>query len=94
MFSPDGTLISASAAPHCGGRRTTEEIAKWNQLTALRFQTGGRHQTFRSGLPFLMGERVGVGASRYLVPHERMRGTEYSLVQYISLSNPLSIVSM
>ena len=20
MFSPDGTLISASAAPHCGGR--------------------------------------------------------------------------
>ena len=26
------------------GRRTREEIAKWNQLTALRFQTGGRHQ--------------------------------------------------
>ena len=23
------------------GRRTREEIAKWNQLTALRFQTGG-----------------------------------------------------
>ena len=28
------------------GRRTREEIAKWNQMTALRFQTGGRHQTF------------------------------------------------
>ena len=27
------------------GRRTREEIAKWNQMTALRFQTGGRHQT-------------------------------------------------
>ena len=27
------------------GRRTGEEIAKWNQTTALRFQTGGRHQT-------------------------------------------------
>ena len=23
------------------GRRTREEIAKWNQMTALRFQTGG-----------------------------------------------------
>ena len=31
------------------GRRTTEDIAKWNQTTAVRFQTGvggwGRHQT-------------------------------------------------
>ena len=27
------------------GRGTREEIAKWNQMTALRFQTGGRHQT-------------------------------------------------
>ena len=28
------------------GRRTREEMAKWNQMTALRFQTGGdiRHQ--------------------------------------------------
>ena len=27
------------------GRRTREETVKWNQMTALRFQTGGRHQT-------------------------------------------------
>ena len=27
------------------GRRTREEIIKWNQMTALRFQTGGRQQT-------------------------------------------------
>ena len=27
------------------GRKTREEIVKWNQMTALRFQTGGRHQT-------------------------------------------------
>ena len=27
------------------GRRTREEPAKRNQMTALRFQTGGRHQT-------------------------------------------------
>ena len=27
------------------GRRTREEIAKWNQMTTLKFQTGGRHQT-------------------------------------------------
>ena len=32
------------------GRGTREEIAKWNQMTALRFQTGGRHQTFPASL--------------------------------------------
>ena len=26
------------------GRRTREEIVKWNQMTALRVQTGGRYQ--------------------------------------------------
>ena len=25
------------------GRRRREEIVNWNQMTALRFQTGGRH---------------------------------------------------
>ena len=35
------------------GRRTREVIAKWNQMTALRFQTGGRHQTFPA---FLRGD--------------------------------------
>ena len=35
------------------GRRTREEIAKWNQMTALRLQTGGRHQTF----PASFGEK-------------------------------------
>ena len=32
------------------GRRTRDEIAKWNQMTALRFQTGGRHQTSPASL--------------------------------------------
>ena len=32
------------------GRRTREEIAKWNQMTARRFQTGGRHQTSPASL--------------------------------------------
>ena len=32
------------------GRRTREEIAKWNQMTALRFQTVGRHQTSPASL--------------------------------------------
>ena len=27
------------------GRRTRNEIVKWNQMTALRFKTGWRHQT-------------------------------------------------
>ena len=34
------------------GLRTREEIAKWNQMTALRFQTGGRHQTSLASLRF------------------------------------------
>ena len=32
------------------GRRTREEIAKWNQMTALRFRQGGRHQTSPASL--------------------------------------------
>ena len=32
------------------GRRTREEIAKWNQMTALRFETKGRHQTSPASL--------------------------------------------
>ena len=32
------------------GRRTREAKAKWNQMTALRFQTGGRHQTSPASL--------------------------------------------
>ena len=32
------------------GRRTREEIVKWNQMTALRFQTGGRRQTSPASL--------------------------------------------
>ena len=31
-------------------RRTTKEIVKWNQMTALRFQTGRRHQTSLASL--------------------------------------------
>ena len=31
-------------------RKTREEIAKWNQMTALRFQTKGRHQTSPASL--------------------------------------------
>ena len=32
------------------GRRTREEIVKWNQMTALGFETGDRHQTFPASL--------------------------------------------
>ena len=32
------------------GRRTRKEIVKWNQMTALSFQTGGRHQTSPASL--------------------------------------------
>ena len=39
------------------GRRTREEIAKWNQMTALRFQIGGRHQTSPASLRGNTGEK-------------------------------------
>ena len=32
------------------GRRTRQEIVKWNQMTALRFQIGLRHQTSLASL--------------------------------------------
>ena len=38
------------------GRRTSEEkLAKWNEMTALRFQTGRRHQTSPASLRGLRG---------------------------------------
>ena len=39
------------------GRRTRKEIVKWNQMTALRFQTGERHQTFRASLQGFANKR-------------------------------------
>ena len=42
------------------GRRTREEIAKWNQMTALRFQTGGRHQTSTASLQGFAQGCIGV----------------------------------
>ena len=32
------------------GRRTRQQTVEWNQMTALRFQTGGRHQTSPASL--------------------------------------------
>ena len=32
------------------GRRRSQDIVKWNQMTDLRFQTGGRHQTSPASL--------------------------------------------
>ena len=43
------------------GRRTRQLIVKWNQMTALRFQTGGRHQTSPASL---RGGRGGVVMGR------------------------------
>ena len=42
------------------GRRTREEIVKWNQGTALRFQTGERHQTSPASLRGNSHDRVGL----------------------------------
>ena len=38
------------------GRRRREEIVKWDQMTALRFKTGGRHPTSPA---FLRGTTLG-----------------------------------
>ena len=61
-------------------RRTRKEIAKWNQMTALRFQTGGRHQTSPASLQgFDRGEggpkkEEGVADVR----HRRCRGHKHT----------------
>ena len=52
-------------------RRTREEIAKWNQMTALTFQTGGRHQT--SPVFFL-----GVCANSYTERENNLQPIYYS----------------
>ena len=39
------------------GRRTREEVVKWNQMTALRFQTGGETSDI-PGLPSGFPDRV------------------------------------
>ena len=43
-------------------RRTRQETVKWNQMTALRFQTGGRHQTSPDSLG-------GAGIKEMLIQH-------------------------
>ena len=53
------------------GRRTREEIAKWNQMTALRFQTGGRHQTSPA---FLRGQ-----TGKYLLPQTDRMASQLGL---------------
>ena len=60
--------------------RTREEIAKWNQMTALRFQTGGRHSTSPASLRgTLWGctDRALGSTSRGLVYFARLRGRSY-----------------
>ena len=37
------------------GRKTREKTAQWNQMIALRFQTGGRHQIFPAFLRVNLG---------------------------------------
>ena len=41
------------------GRRASEEIAKWNQMTALKFQTWGRHQTSPASLQGECRKKIG-----------------------------------
>ena len=40
-------------------RKTREDIAKWNQMTAMRFQTGGGHQTSPASLRGGNADNVG-----------------------------------
>ena len=51
------------------GRRTREEIVKWNQMTALRFQTRGRHQTSQS--PF--GGTGRTGPQNFSLRHKAIK---------------------
>ena len=44
------TCRQKEQCPMAVGRKTREEIVNWNQMTALRFHTGGRHQTSLASL--------------------------------------------
>ena len=44
------TILEKVQETGLAGRKTREEIVKWNQMTALRFQRGVRHQTFSASL--------------------------------------------
>ena len=44
------------------GRRIREEIAKWNQMTGLRFQIEGRHQTSPVSLRGCQGRNIKSGS--------------------------------
>ena len=48
------------------GRRTREERAKWNQMTALRFQTRGKHQTSPASL---WGPTTQQNTTQYNISH-------------------------
>ena len=51
------------------GRRTKEEKVKWNQMTAPKFQTGGRHQTSPASLQSLQQKRQ-ANAGKYEAQQE------------------------
>ena len=48
------------------GRRARKEIVKWNQTTALRFKTGGRHQTSPASLRGRKGKVMGRESNVYI----------------------------
>ena len=62
------------------GRRTREVIAKWNQMTALRFQTGGK----TSDIPGLLS-----GRSATIKPKAPMKRPTTSKSYPLSRSAPL-----
>ena len=50
MFSPDGTLISASAAPHCGGTAKEEPTLLCGIIQELQRETASKHYERRSNI--------------------------------------------
>ena len=69
------------------GRRTKEEIAKWNQMTALRFQTGGRHQTSPASLRGLIEQ----DSSDYSSFRLEIFRHQQQVIHFSSKSKPSSI---
>ena len=69
--------------------KTREEIGKGNQMTALRFQTGARHQTSPASLGGLLVER---SCSKY---KHIITGNNYKLVflQHTNSKKPQKSVS-
>ena len=71
-----------------GVARTREEIEKWNQMMALRFQTGGLLSGISQRLTFFLPSTLQTGVMRVMT----QTLTNCDLMNFVSPSNMMTSV--